>query len=134
MTVPGPDVRATRVPRVLVVDDDVNDLRSLRLTLEGQGFEVVACPNYNDGLRCLVTAPCDLVVVNQGTPAFEGRSVLDLSRKLDPRRAVLVLTRCLDMRCYCEAMQMGALDYLEKPVSSSDLLSFVRAHVDDNHA
>jgi FixJ family two-component response regulator len=32
------------------------------------------------------------------------------------------------MRCYLEAMQMGASDYLEKPVSPTDLLQFVRTH------
>jgi DNA-binding NtrC family response regulator len=33
------------------------------------------------------------------------------------------------MPCYLEAMQMGAIDYLEKPVPPADLLRFVRAHV-----
>ena len=36
------------------------------------------------------------------------------------------------MHCYLEAMQMGAIDYLEKPVPPADLLRFVRAHTQYN--
>ena len=78
---------------------------------------------------CLEAEPFDFVVVSQGTQAFEGRTVLDRAMRLDRRRPVLVLTRCISMQCYLEAMQMGAIDYLEKPVPPADLLRFVRAHV-----
>ena len=71
----------------------------------------------------------DFVLVSQGGPAFEGRTVLDRSIQLDRHRAVLVVTRSIDMSCYLEAMQMGAVDYLEKPVAPSDLLRFIRAHI-----
>jgi FixJ family two-component response regulator len=37
--------------------------------------------------------------------------------QMDRHRAVLVVTRCVDMSCYLEAMQMGAVDYLEKPLA-----------------
>jgi DNA-binding NtrC family response regulator len=120
---------STRATRVLLVDENVSDLRVLCLVLEGQGFEVLACTTYAAGLQSLETTPFDFVVVSQGTQAFEGREVLDRALQLDPHRAVLVITRCIDMRCYLEAMQMGAVDYLEKPVPPADLVRFVRAHV-----
>jgi DNA-binding response OmpR family regulator len=119
----------TRVTKVLLVDEEAGDLRALRLTLEGQGFEVSTCTSYEAGVQCLETEPFDFVVVSQGTRAFEGRQVLDRAMQLDRRRPVLVLTRCIEMRCYLEAMQMGAIDYLEKPVPPGDLLRFVRTHV-----
>jgi len=118
-----------RSPRVLLVDDDSTDLWFLRSALEEQGFEVLACPSFEAGLKCLETTPSDFVVVNQGSAAFEGRSVVDRARQLDPQRGVLVLARCIDMHCYLEAMQMGALDYLEKPVRPAELARFVRGHV-----
>jgi two-component system phosphoglycerate transport system response regulator PgtA len=118
-----------RITKVLLVDEDAGDLRTLRLILEGQGFEVFTCTTYEAGIRCLKTEPFDFVVVSQGTQAFEGRRVLDLAQQLDRHRPVLVLTRCMDMPCYLEAMQMGAIDYLEKPVLPADILRFVRAHV-----
>jgi DNA-binding response OmpR family regulator len=121
--------RSTRSKKVLLVDEEAGDLRILRLTLEGQGFEVLTCTSYEAGLLCLEADPFDFVVVSQGTQAFEGRTVLDRAMQLDRSRPVLVLTRCINMQCYLEAMQMGAIDYFEKPVPPADLLRFVRAHV-----
>ena len=120
---------STRPKKVLLVDEEAGDLRILRLTLEGQGFEVFTCTTYEAAIACLDGERFDFVVVSQGTQAFEGRTVLDRAMQLDRRRPVLVLTRCISMRCYLEAMQMGAIDYLEKPVPPADLLRFVRAHV-----
>jgi DNA-binding response OmpR family regulator len=119
----------TRVTKVLLVDEEPGDLRILRLILEGQGFEVFTCTSYEAGVQCVETGSFDFVVVSQGTQAFEGRAVLDRAIQLDRRRPVLVVTRCMEMRCYLEAMQMGAIDYLEKPVPPVDLLRFVRTHV-----
>jgi DNA-binding response OmpR family regulator len=119
----------TRVTNVLLVDEEAGDLRILRLILEGQGFEVSTCTTFEAGIQCLETGKFDFVVVSQGTQAFEGRRVLDRAMQLDRRRPVLVLTRCIEMACYLEAMQMGAIDYMEKPIPPADLLRFVRAHV-----
>ena len=120
---------ATRTGKVLLVDEDVGDLRILRLILEGQGYEVLSCATYDAGVHCLEAEPWDFVVVSQGTQAFEGRGVLDRATQLDRHRPVLVVTRCIDMPCYLEAMQLGAIDYLEMPVPPADLLRFVQGHV-----
>jgi len=119
---------SARPTKVLLVDEEAGDLGSLCKALEGQGLQVLTCATYKAGIQCLETEPFDVVVVSQGTPAFEGRGVLDRAQQQDRHRPVLVLTRCIDMPCYLEAMQMGASDYLEKPVSPADLLQFVRAH------
>jgi two-component system phosphoglycerate transport system response regulator PgtA len=126
---PGGIEFSTRNAKVLLVDEDDSDLRGPRTLLEGQGFEVFTCTTYEAGVRLLEKTPFDFVVVSQGTQAFEGRRLLDRAMQLDRRRPVLVVTRCMDMPCYLEAMQMGAIDYLEKPVPPADLLRFVRAHV-----
>jgi FixJ family two-component response regulator len=55
------------------------------------------------------------VIVSQGTPAFEGRQLLERALRLRPEVPVLVLARVLDIRCYLEAMELGATDYLEGP-------------------
>jgi DNA-binding NtrC family response regulator len=119
---------ATRRAKLLVVDEEAGDLRTLRLILEGQGFQVLTCTTYEAAIQCLETEPFDFVVVSQGTQAFEGRKVLNRAMELDRHRPVLVVTRSLEMPCYLEAMQMGAIDYLVKPIPPADLLRFVRAH------
>ena len=116
---------SARPTKILLVDEEAGDLPSLCQALENLGLQVFTCATYKTGIECLETEPFDLVVVSQGTLAFEGRVVLDRAQQQDRHRPVLVLTRCIDMRCYLEAMQMGASDYLEKPVSPTDLLQFV---------
>jgi len=118
-----------RPTRVLLVDEEASDIKTLRLSLEGQGFDVFTCVNYEAAIRFLESSPVDFVIVSQGTLAFEGRQVLDRAMQLDRHRPVVVVTRCMNMQCYLEAMQMGALDYLEKPVPPAELSRFVRAHV-----
>ena len=120
---------APRARKVLLVDEDASDLRIYCLALEGQGFDIRTCTSYDAGIQCLETEPYDFVLVSQGSHAFEGRTVIDRALQLDRYRPVLVVTRSTDIPCYLEAMQMGAIDYLEKPVAGSDLLRFVRAHV-----
>jgi len=119
---------ATHSAKVLIIDEEASDLRVLRLILEGQGFEVSTSTTFEAGVQSLEKAPFDFVVVSQGTKAFEGRRVLERATQLNRRQPVLVLTRCMDMPCYLEAMQLGAIDYLEKPVPPADLLRFVQAH------
>jgi DNA-binding response OmpR family regulator len=98
------------------------------MVLEQQGFGVVTCASYEAGLRCLEREPFDFVLVSQGSRAFEGRKVLDRAMQLNRRQAVLVVTRSIDIGCYLEAMQLGAVDYVEKPIPPAGLLRYVEAH------
>ena len=79
--------------KVLIIDEEASDLRVLRLTLEGQGFEVFTSATFEAGVQYLETVPSDFVVVSQGTQAFEGRRVLERATQLNRRQPVLVLTR-----------------------------------------
>jgi DNA-binding NtrC family response regulator len=119
--------------KILLVDEEANDWTSLQLALERRGMDVRTCTAYDAGIQCLEHETFDFVLVGQGTHAFEGRRVLERAMELSRSRPVLVVTRCLDMTCYLEAMQMGAIDYLEKPIPTADLLRFVLAHVEYDH-
>ena len=114
--------------RFLLVDEDHNDLEYCRALLEKQGYSVLASDSYEGAARRLEDESFDFILVGQGTSAFEGRCVLEQALDLDRRRPVIVLTRCLDMDCYLEAMQLGAADYLEKPVSPAEMARVVSTH------
>jgi two-component system, NtrC family, phosphoglycerate transport system response regulator PgtA len=70
---------------------------------------------------CLALEVFDLIIVSQRSPNFEGRRVLACAMEKDRRMPVLVLTRSIEMPCYLEAMQLGACDYLEKPLPPSEI-------------
>jgi DNA-binding response OmpR family regulator len=114
--------------KVLVVDGDVEDLGRYCPALQQQGYEVRCCTSYREGEGCLKCELFDLVIVDQGGTAFEGRHVLERVIERDWHTPVLVLTRVANMPCYLEAMQLGALDYLEKPVATSELPKLMAIH------
>ena len=123
--------RSPFVPRcrVLLVDEDRGDLDYYHAILQGQGYMLRTCSSYAEGARCLESEAFDLVVVSQGSPAFEGRCVLERAMEIDRGLPVLVLARCLDMGCYLEAMQSGAVDYVAEPLTIAEMVRVIETHV-----
>jgi len=115
-------------PRVLLVDEDLDDLRRYTAFLCDQGYQVRAIPSFADGAACVEREDFDLIVVGQGSPRFEGRLVLARAVERNRWAPVLVLTRAVDLPCYIEAMQSGALDYMEKPSHPSEIQLLVRKY------
>jgi DNA-binding NtrC family response regulator len=111
--------------RLLVVDEDLDDLLYYSAVLQHHGYEVRSIPSYSDGATCLEREDFDLIIVSQGGPNFEGRRVLARAIEKDRRTPVLVFTRSVDMPCYLEAIQSGALDYIEKPLLPSQIADLV---------
>lgn len=115
-------------PRVLMVIDEPESLGHHSELLRALGYEVLACDSYGEGLAILRNEDFDLVTVGQGTLAFEGRGVVMLSIELDRSVPVLVLARNSNMDNYLEAMQLGAVDYLEMPVPIEEFTRVLRTH------
>ena len=115
--------------RVLVVDDDLDDLLYYSAVLQHHGYEVRSIPSYSAGATCLESEDFDLIIVSQGGPHFEGRRVLARAIEKDRRTPVLVFTKSVDMPCYLEAIQSGALDYIEKPLPPSEIGEMVAKHL-----
>ena len=115
--------------RVLLVHEDRGELDYYHAIFQGQGFMVHACSSYDEGARCLESEVFDLIVVSQGSPAFEGRFVLERAMEVDRRLPVLVVARCLEMGCYLEAMQLGAVDYVVEPLTISEMVRVIETHL-----
>ncbi len=120
------------IPRkstVLLVDEEREDLHYYGVVLQEHGYEVRGCESYEEGTRLLDSEPFDLIIVSQGSPKFEGRQVLERANQIDRHLPVVVVARCLDMRCYLEAMQLGAVDHLAEPVSVQELGRALDTHL-----
>lgn len=115
--------------RVLLSDPNARDLEHYRNVLLRQKHEVRACASYTEGALLLDTERFDLIIVNQGSRNFEGRFLVERAMEIDRHMPVLVLTECLDIGCYLEAMQLGAADYVEKPLRADELTRLVETHV-----
>jgi two-component system response regulator HydG len=112
-----------------VIEDDRRDREYFCSVLRAHGYEVSACESVTEGARLLEMGQYDFIIVEQGSHAFEGRLVLERVLAIDRRLPTVVLTRCVDMQCYLEAMQMGAVDYLEKPLSDAEIMRVVETHL-----
>lgn len=107
--------------KALLVVEDPESFQFCFNTLEQYGYRVRVCDSYQEGLRCLADEVFDFVMVSQGTPNFEGSCVLKRATEINRSLPVLVVARSLDMGCYLEAMQLGAVDYLLEPLTASDI-------------
>ena len=113
---------------VLLVFEELEDLEDYGSILCALGYSIRMCNSVAEGIKALETENFSLVLVGQGTPAFEGRQVLERSLQLDPSVPVLIIARALNVHCYLDAMYLGAMDYLERP-EPEDMAWVVNAHI-----
>ena len=119
---------SNRGAAVLLVDEDLEFLEFIRRTIQGSGHSVDACNSYTEGIRRLESGAFDLIVVGQGSRNFEGRCVLECATALDRHLPVVVVARNVEMGCYLEAMQLGAVDYISPGFSGLEIAHVVQTH------
>jgi DNA-binding NtrC family response regulator len=117
------------VPKVLVVDGDLHALELHAAPFEAQGFEVHKCASCETALRSVEREDFDLALIDQGSSAFEGRRVIRHLIRYNPGTPFVVLARLADIQCYFEAMELGAMNYLQKPVSAADMDHLIRGYL-----
>lgn len=118
-----------RKRKILLVDDDLNDLLYYSAVLQHEGYDVRSIPSHKEAADCINRESFDLIIVGQGTAKFEGRSVLARAFERKRKVPVFVLSRSSDVDCYLEAMEMGVVDYREKPLAASELAEMVVRHL-----
>jgi DNA-binding NtrC family response regulator len=108
--------------RTLLVEDEVNMVRTLAKILERKGYQVDAASNGAEALQRLAETRYDLVITDLNMPIMDGMQLLrEMSaRRLDP--ATIVLTGHGTIQSAVEAMKLGAGDYLIKPCHPDELL------------
>lgn len=125
----GSDALSERPARLLLVNRDPRNLAYYQLILQLAGYSVRACDSYGEACAAIASDRFDMAVVDQGGSDFEGKIVLQRAVESDHHAPVLVLARFMDTTCYLEAMQLGAVDYLEEPVNITDLIHAVTTHL-----
>jgi len=111
---------------VLVIDEDLEQLEWVGKVIQGIVYSIQGCSSYVEGMRQLVSGTFDVIVVGQGSRNFEGRCVLEGATAFNRRLPVVVVARHLEMRCYLEAMQLGAADYLAGAFGSAEIARVMR--------
>ncbi len=111
--------------RILWVDDEVDLLLPHRLVLEQRGYEVDTLPNGDDALSQLRRSAYDLVLLDQEMPGRTGTDMLREIRGVDPRVAIVMVTKSEEESTLKEAIARRADDYIVKPTSPRQVASVV---------
>src|SRR6516165_10324803 len=114
--------------RVLVVDDEPQILRALRINLRVRGYEVDTAASASQALAAAGRHPPDLVILDLGLPDVDGMEVIGGLRGWTAV-PIIVLSGRADSTDKVEALDAGADDYVTKPFGMDELLARMRAAV-----
>ncbi len=112
-------------PSILVIDDEAQIRKFLRISLSAQGYKVIEAGNGTEGLAQAALARPDLVVLDLGLPDMDGKDVLDELREWS-QVPVLVLSVRASEGEKVLTLDSGANDYVTKPFAIQELLARVR--------
>src|SRR5580704_950756 len=93
--------------KVLIFNEDIEDLSQLAKPFEAQGFEVHKCMSVETAKRCVEREEFDFALVDQGSAAFEGLRVLRHLVRYNLRTPFVVVAWCKDLQCYQQALALG---------------------------
>ena len=107
--------------RVLIVDDEENTRIGLSKLLNRDGYQTKAAADGLEALEYLGQENIDLVITDISMPGMNGLDFLYEVRKLYPEIKVVMMTAYGGVDSYLNSMNLGAFDYLNKPVKLRDL-------------
>lgn len=121
---------------MLIVDDQVNNLKVLGTILSGEDFEIFAARHGAEALETARLARPDLILLDVMMPELDGYEVCR-RLKADPLTAdipVIFLTARSESEDLVEGFDAGAVDYVRKPFQQAELLARVRLHLELKHS
>jgi two-component system response regulator RegA len=127
---------ATMVPTdrtLLIVEDDKSFLQRLARAMEGRGFAVATAESVAEGLMQLETASPAFAVVDMRLGDGNGLEVISALKRRRPDARALILTGYGNIATAVNAVKLGAVDYLAKPVDADDVVAALLA-LDGNPA
>jgi len=112
--------------KILIIDDDKTFRVILKEVLIKEGYHLLEAPSGEKGLELVKSEHPDLVITDFQMPGMSGLDVLQAIVKLKTGIPVIMITGFSDTENIIKAIQMGAFDYLEKPVNHNVLKSAIR--------
>jgi two-component system KDP operon response regulator KdpE len=112
--------------RILVVDDEPQIRKFLKISLGANGHEVIEAPTAEEGIDLARTRKVDLVILDLGLPDMDGQEAISAIRETS-KVAIIVLSVRAQEVDKVEALDRGADDYIVKPFGIAELMARVRA-------
>jgi DNA-binding NtrC family response regulator len=112
----------TAKAKILIVDDEANTLASLSRAFRLAGHEAVVCDNAPRALELARTQPFDLILSDVVMPRRDGLALLEDLKTAGVAAPVVMMSGQAHIEMAVKATRLGALDFLEKPLSTEKLL------------
>ena len=118
---------------VLIVDDEENALESFEITLNSCGMEnIVTCKDSREVLPLLKSQEFEIILLDLTMPYIAGEELLPLIVQDYPGTPVIIITGDIEVETAVRCMQVGAFDYMVKPVEEKRLISGIKRGIDRN--
>jgi two-component system response regulator RegA len=112
---------------LLIVEDDKSFLQRLARAMEGRGFAVSTAESVADGLTQLESASPAFAVVDMRLEDGNGLDVISALKRRRPDARAIILTGYGNIATAVNAVKLGAVDYLSKPVDADDVVAALLA-------
>jgi DNA-binding response OmpR family regulator len=118
-------------PKILVVDDDPDLVRALRLRLRANQYDIATATDGYSAIAAAQKEHPDLILLDLGLPAGDGFIVLDRLQKSDTLAGipVIVLSARDPQNNEQRALKAGAAAYFQKPADNEELLNVIRTNL-----
>ncbi|MBW2489956.1 MAG: sigma-54-dependent Fis family transcriptional regulator, partial [Deltaproteobacteria bacterium] len=108
--------------KILVVDDDINVLKVIKMRLEAEGYQVTTAGEAKTALKLANDDVFDFALVDLKLNGTNGIQLMENLHQLNPEMPVIILTAYGTIKSAVEAMRKGAYTYLTKPFNYDELL------------
>lgn len=127
-----PEINYPEYP-VLIVDDEDNALESFEIALNSCGIEnIVLCNDSRNVLSLLKSRKFEIIMLDLTMPYITGEELLPLIVQDYPETPVIIITGDIEVETAVKCMQVGAFDYMVKPVEEKRLISGVKRGIEQN--
>lgn len=115
------------VPKLLIIDDDVDFAEGLMIALELEGYMVDMVSNGRDGVASAKAATYDAILIDVGLPGINGVETLARIKQIGPETRCFLLTGYSADHLLEQGISAGAADVLTKPIDVAELLQILAA-------
>lgn len=113
------------LPRILIIDDEIQIRRLLQITLESNGYKIYAAASGEEGLQQVAMTRPDMLILDLGLPDMDGIEALKKLREWSSIPVIILSVRSNETDIVA-ALDAGADDYLNKPFRTGELLARIR--------
>ena len=117
---------------LLIIDDEPSIRESLTILFEGEGYRVFTAEDGHEGLDLFFRESVDVIITDLRMPIMDGHEVMRTIHESDPDMPMIVISGAGEKQDVIQSLQMGAKDFISKPITDLDLIVHVVKKVFEN--